>query len=143
MFKGWPFFDKTIKSLIVNELNTMASEIRPFLKTFKLENFKAVQNSGTVYFTPLTVLIGNNGSGKSSLIEGLETYQPIVIDGLDKAMQHWYGFDHIWNKAVNHKKMGNEANGKFYGSPILKKSHYPLKSIEAWGSKGFFRTSRE
>jgi predicted ATPase len=90
----------------------------PFLKTFKLENFKAVQNSGAVSFTPLTVLIGNNGSGKSCLIEGLEAYRSIVMDGLDEAMQHWYGLEHIWKKGVRHKKMGNEADGKFYENPI-------------------------
>ena len=58
------------------------------LKSFRLKNFKAVRDSGVVHFTPLTVLIGDNGSGKSSLIEGLQTYQRIVTDGLDDAMQN-------------------------------------------------------
>jgi len=90
----------------------------PFLKTFKLENFKAVQNSGAVSFTPLTVLIGNNGSGKSSLIEGLEAYRSIVMDGLDEAMQHWYGLEHIWNKGVRHQKIGFGLDGNTYENPI-------------------------
>lgn len=44
------------------------------LKSFQLKNFKAVRDSGMIEFTPLTAFIGNNGSGKSSLIEGLQTY---------------------------------------------------------------------
>ena len=56
------------------------------LQTFRLRNFKAVRDSGEVHFTPLTVFIGNNGSGKSSLIEGLETFQSIVLHGLDDGL---------------------------------------------------------
>lgn len=67
------------------------------LKTFRLHNFKAVRDSGIVHFTPLTVFIGNNGSGKSSLIEGLEAFQTLVNDGLDEAMNRWRGFEFIWN----------------------------------------------
>ena len=61
--------------------------------SFQLKNFKAVQDSGTVKFTPLTAFIGNNGSGKSSLIEGLQTYQSIVSSNLDNAMRIWHGFE--------------------------------------------------
>ena len=74
------------------------------LETVRLRNFKAVRDSGVVTFTPLTVLIGNNGSGKSSLIEGLETFQNIVLHGLDEAFIPWRGFEHVWNKAVPHGK---------------------------------------
>jgi predicted ATPase len=90
----------------------------PFLKSFKLENFKAVQKSGAVSFTPLTVLIGNNGSGKSSLIEGLETYRSIVMDGLDEAMKRWYGLEHIWNKRVRHRPIGFGLDGNTHENPI-------------------------
>ncbi len=72
------------------------------LSTFRLKNFKAIQNSGVVEFTPLTVLIGDNGSGKSSLVEGLQTYQRIVTDGLDVAMQMWRGFEYIINPPLHH-----------------------------------------
>src|SRR5438876_8282689 len=75
----------------------------PRLQSFRLKNFKAVRDSGTVRFGPLTVFIGNNGSGKSSLVEGLETFRDIVLFGLDKAMGRWRGFEHVWNKAVEHK----------------------------------------
>ncbi|MDO9543340.1 MAG: AAA family ATPase [Kiritimatiellia bacterium] len=92
----------------------------PFVRSFKLENFKAIQKIGAVAFTPMTVLIGNNGSGKSSLIEGLETYRSIVVDGLDTAMQRWFGMDHVWNKRARHNPVGVELTGKIqmYENPI-------------------------
>ncbi len=72
------------------------------LKSFRLKNFKAIEDSGVVKFTPLTVLIGDNGSGKSSLIEGLQTYQAIVKDGLDAAMGMWRGIEHVTNPPFNY-----------------------------------------
>jgi AAA15 family ATPase/GTPase len=42
---------------------------KPSLISFRVKNFKAVQDSKTIKFTPLTVFIGNNGSGKSSIFE--------------------------------------------------------------------------
>lgn len=53
------------------------------LNKVSLRHFKAVRQSGEIALTPLTVFIGNNGSGKSSLIEGLETYCDLVIGGID------------------------------------------------------------
>jgi hypothetical protein len=53
------------------------------LQSVTVDNFKAVHRSGPVTLTPLTVFIGNNGSGKSSLVEALETYRAIVLDRLE------------------------------------------------------------
>ena len=75
------------------------------LKSFRLKNFKAIQDSGVVKFTPLTVLIGDNGSGKSSLIEGLETYSVITDYQVNLAMSRWLGFQHIANATL-----ANELN---------------------------------
>lgn len=68
------------------------------LQSVCVRNFKAIVNSKTVKLGPLTVFIGNNGTGKSSLIEALETYQSIVRDGLDIAMQRWLGIEHARHK---------------------------------------------
>jgi len=73
------------------------------LQCIRLRHFKAVRDSGVVEFTPLTVFIGNNGSGKSSFIEGLETFQRIILHGLDEAFLPWRGFEHVWNQAVPHQ----------------------------------------
>ena len=56
------------------------------LSSFQLRNFKAVRNSGRLKLTPLTAFIGYNGSGKSSIVEALETVRTLVLQGLDQAM---------------------------------------------------------
>jgi predicted ATPase len=71
------------------------------LNTLRVKNFKAIKDSGSVKLGPLTVFIGNNGVGKSSLIEALETYQAIVTGGMDEAMQRFMGFEHVHNKHAN------------------------------------------
>ena len=68
------------------------------LDFIRVKNFKAIRDSGLVKFGALTAFIGNNGAGKSSLIEALETYQVIVSDGLDVAMQRFMGIEHVQNK---------------------------------------------
>jgi len=74
------------------------------LQSLRIRNFKAVVDSKTVKLGPLTAFIGNNGAGKSSLIEALETYQAIVRDGLDLAMQRWLGIEHVRHKAQEAKE---------------------------------------
>ncbi len=90
----------------------------PALRSFRLKNFKAVRDSGVLRFTPLTVLIGNNGSGKSSIVEGLETFRAIVEEGLDKAMQQWRGVEHIWHKGVPHRLQEVRGVQPCYTNPI-------------------------
>jgi len=103
------------------------------LSSFCLKNFKAVQNSKTIRFTPLTVFIGNNGSGKSSIIEAMETFQSIVLNGLDEAMIPWYGFEYIWNKAKEHKtikdKVSNPMTFSFHGKAEDEKLKYHLEVV--------------
>ena len=103
------------------------------LSSFCLKNFKAVQNSKTIRFTPLTVFIGNNGSGKSSIIEAMETFQSIVLSGLDEAMIPWYGFEYIWNKAKEHKtikdKVSNPMTFTFHGKSEDEKLKFHLEVV--------------
>ncbi len=89
---------------------------KAILQRFRLQNFKAIRNSKTVKFDSLTVFIGYNGSGKSSLIEGLETFQAIVERGLDEAMQHWRGFEHIWHGGIKSHKP--RRPGVDYSNPM-------------------------
>ncbi len=70
------------------------------LESVRIRNFKAIVDSRHLPLGPLTVFIGHNGSGKSSLIEALETYQTIVAEGLDVAMQRWLGIEHVRHKGV-------------------------------------------
>lgn len=71
------------------------------LKSFRLKNFKAVRDSGEIRFTPLTVFIGNNGSGKSSVIEGLKTFYDLVGQDVEDAMLDWHGYESIWYRGVD------------------------------------------
>jgi len=82
------------------------------LQSFRLKHFKAVRNSGGIRFTPLTAFIGNNGSGKSSIVEALETLQQIFLVGVDAAMLPWRGFEHVWSKGVGHEKKRPKAGGE-------------------------------
>ena len=81
------------------------------LQSVRVRNFKAVVDSKVVKLGPLTAFIGNNGAGKSSLIEALETYQAILRDGLDLAMQRWLGVEHVRHKGQEAKeRMGKALN---------------------------------
>ena len=81
------------------------------LQSVRIRNFKAIVDSKTVKLGPLTVFIGNNGAGKSSLIEAIETYQSIVRDGLDIAMQRWLGIEHARHKGQEvRQRLGESVN---------------------------------
>lgn len=67
------------------------------IKSLEIKNFKAIDNA-KIKLTPLTAFIGYNGTGKSSMLEALETFQSIVSNGLDKAIQPWRLFEHIHYK---------------------------------------------
>ncbi len=70
------------------------------IKSLAIENFKSLRATGQIRLKPLAVLIGNNGSGKSSLVEAVETYRQVLMEGVDAAMEHWQGFEHIRHKAA-------------------------------------------
>lgn len=76
------------------------------LQSVRIRNFKAITDSKTVRFGPLTAFVGNNGSGKSSLIEALETWQDVVRLGLDAAMGRWLGIEHVRHKAARPLRRG-------------------------------------
>jgi predicted ATPase len=67
------------------------------IKKITIKNFKAIQ-SATIKLTDLSVFIGNNGSGKNSLIEALQILQDILLHGISAAFQNrWFGFEYIRN----------------------------------------------
>ncbi len=78
------------------------------LQSVRVRNFKAIVDSKVVKLGALTAFIGNNGAGKSSLIEALETYQSIVRDGLDIAMQRWLGIEHARHKGQEARERRGE-----------------------------------
>jgi predicted ATPase len=103
------------------------------LPSFRLQNFKAVRDSGAVSFGPLTVFIGNNGSGKSSLVEGLETFRDVVLHGLDAAMVRWGGFEYVWNQVVQHDLRQVLDHRPHHSHPMVFRAHLrmPGSSVRA------------
>ncbi len=87
------------------------------LKSIHIKNFKAIRNSKAIRLTPLTVFIGNNGSGKSSIIEALETYKTIIESDLDAAMRPWRGFEYVRNQASPHKLQSSNGDRPYESNP--------------------------
>lgn len=84
----------------------------PILKTVRLRNFKAIRDSGTLSLSPLTIFIGNNGSGKSSLVEALQAYQLLLTEGLDEAFARWRGIQFVRNKSVIRQRRYSRKTGR-------------------------------
>ena len=86
------------------------------LRSIQIKNFKAIADSGKVELTPLTVFVGHNGSGKSSILEALEFFQRYALHGLDEAVGPWYDIDHIlWQ---GHDRTQPYATALFYPHPL-------------------------
>lgn len=96
----------------------MNKNLRLPLASFQLRNFKAVQDSGVIPLGPLTVFIGNNGSGKSSVIEGLEFIKTMATQGVEPAVEGWHSFKHIWNQAVSHEHTTMRKNDPWAPNPM-------------------------
>jgi len=50
-----------------------------------IENFKAIHKAADLPLQPFTVFIGNNGTGKSSVIEAMKLLQDAVVLGLEES----------------------------------------------------------
>lgn len=74
-----------------------------YFRTVRIRRFKAIKDTGLLKFGPLTVFIGNNGAGKSSVLEGLETYQQVVLNGVDEALGKFNGFEHVRYKGIKER----------------------------------------
>ncbi len=77
------------------------------LKSVRIQNYKAIRDTGNLNFSPFTLLIGNNGSGKSSLIEGLEALRGIGTRPIDEVFLGPRAIEHVLNKTP--KKSGRIA----------------------------------
>jgi len=74
----------------------------------KIKNFKAIQ-SATIKLSDLSVFVGNNGSGKSSVIEALHTLQNVLLQGLSAGFnERWFGVEHIRNTSAKAKASGKK-----------------------------------
>ena len=90
----------------------------PPLRTFQCENFKAIRETRSVKFGWLTAFIGNNGVGKSSLIEALETFRDVSMSGVDAAFSRWRGFEHVVHKGPERRLLPDEKIRSRFTSPL-------------------------
>ncbi|MEO8494599.1 MAG: ATP-binding protein [Planctomycetota bacterium] len=91
---------------------------KPPLSMFSTENFKAIQKSGRINFGWLTCFIGNNGVGKSSLVEAIETFRDVALEGVDAAFRRWRGFEHVWNKARTRQLLERRDHRPGFSHPL-------------------------
>lgn len=73
-----------------------------------IKNFKAIQ-AATIKLSDISVFVGNNGSGKSSVIEALQTLQNVLLHGLSTGFnERWFGLEHIRNTSTVEKGLGKK-----------------------------------
>ncbi|MFS8065787.1 MAG: AAA family ATPase [Byssovorax sp.] len=68
------------------------------LAQIDISGFKAIKDTGAIDLGPFTLLIGRNGSGKSSLLESLQWLQDALAVGLDEATARFGAFDSLLNR---------------------------------------------
>ena len=65
-----------------------------FLKSAAIRHFKSL-DSVEVQFSPITVIVGPNGVGKSNFVDALKFFRDVAKDGLDHAVISREGIDRI------------------------------------------------
>jgi predicted ATPase len=86
-----------------------------------IENFKAIHIGTELPFQPFTVFIGNNGTGKSSIVEALRVLQIAVRFDLNEAFYEFGGIEKARNKNAD---ISENMEGKF---GIAKDIFQPIK----------------
>lgn len=103
------------------------------LDTLRIRNFKAIRDTGPLKLTPFTALIGNNGSGKSSLLEALLFIYEMTGGDLNLAVRRWRGFEHVLNKfslTKDFKTLKSGMEFRLYGEA------FSLEQIPTWFRTG-------
>lgn len=88
------------------------------LSSVRIKNFKAIRDSGLLKLDALTVFIGNNGSGKSSVIEALEAVKRLAAGGLDSAMGWFRDFEHVHHKGLKRPHRSAPGATRVESGPI-------------------------
>jgi len=95
------------------------------LESIGIQGFKAVV-SDTLSLGPFTLLIGRNGSGKSSVVEAIQWLRDATFLGLDGAMPHHVEFSELLNRRSERVALDVKFKRNGHGIPV----HYTLKVIE-------------
>ena len=65
------------------------------IQRVRIRNFKALRDTGNLKLSDLSVFIGNNGSGKSSVLEALRFLQVAVEEGIQQAFTPHGGIENV------------------------------------------------
>ncbi|MFW5681472.1 MAG: AAA family ATPase [Phycisphaeraceae bacterium] len=75
----------------------MVSSVR--IRRLHLRNFKSVEH-GVIEFTPLTLLVGRNGVGKSNIVDALRFLSDALGSTLEYAIRERGGIDEVRRKSL-------------------------------------------
>jgi predicted ATPase len=94
------------------------------IKRVSIENFKAIYKKADFPLQPFTVFIGNNGTGKSSVIEALRALQLATSRGLNEAFQEWGGLDKVrnYNASLQNRELNSDSSTKLFEPLSIKLS---------------------
>jgi len=109
----------------------------PILSKIGFEHFKAIRNSGQIPLKPFTVFIGDNGSGKSSVLEALESFRSIVTSGFDSSFSRVGEFENAWNQDFLRVDAGESRKNDTAKTPTAEPMRFSLTVKDAGFS---FRT---
>lgn len=82
-------------------------------------HFKAIQHLPELPLQPFTAFVGNNGSGKSSVIECLRILQTSITNNIEEAFSAWGGLDQVRNYNAIQEFPDKTAFG-------VDRKHYPI-----------------
>ena len=89
------------------------------IKKISIVNFKAIKDCLNLPLQPFTAFIGNNGSGKSSVMEAMRTIHLCLTKNIEEAFSIWGGLD----KVRNYHALQEEASVSQFG---FKQKHQPI-----------------
>lgn len=105
--------------------------------SLRIQHFKAVEDTGTLKPGGLTVFIGDNGVGKSSVLEGLRLMADLARGTLDDAFAPFGGFEHARWKGGSDR--GKKKRGRAGRTSDLEETN-PIR-LTAQGHVGQVRVS--
>jgi predicted ATPase len=90
------------------------------IEKLSITNFKAIQQCLNLPLQSFTAFIGNNGSGKSSVIEALRTLHICLTKNIEEAFSIWGGLDKVRNyHAIQDEVTISQFGFKQKNQPIL------------------------
>lgn len=92
------------------------------IEKISITNFKAIEQCLNLPIQPFTAFIGNNGSGKSSVMEALRTLHLCLTTNMQEAFSIWGGLD----KVRNYHALQDEATISEFG---FKQKHKPISFL--------------